>query len=342
MDLINNITSSINNGIKNLNDDLKNSKFLNSLQDSIKNIVYEAKKDQKDNNEDTTNKVSEDKVLGTNDKVLGTNYKVLGNKDKNDKVAEDKEQKGLSVINTPDDLIIQDPEIQKKYLGCFNDGQGQPLFGYRFPQKVKNIKECIDLGTKSKYKYIALKNGNECWAGNSKYNANGEVEKKLCNIKCESPNTETCGGSIFNQVYKTNYYKPEEIESKILNKMNPVIIDIDFREENINSDSNFPNNNDYISNIEEKIFALTKETFSNTNDMKNENYRLLKNDMKNENYRLLNVEKFSAERGLDSIDKNLDYKDFTCAEPIGINYLFLYIVIVVILITIIFMYLDKK
>ena len=312
MDFVSNITKTINNSIKNLNDDLRNSKFLNSLQDSIKNIINEASQSNNDN--------------------IGNKIVFEEKKEKEEKLEkeEDKnEEKGLSVIDTQNDYIYQDSEVQKKYLGCFNDGQGQPLFGYRFPQKVKNIKECIDLGEKSKYKYVALKNGNECWAGNSKYNANGEVEKKLCNIQCENPKSQTCGGSIFNQVYKTNYYKPEEIQSKILNQMNPVMIDIDFRDGNINSNSNFPNNNDYINNIEDKIYALTKETFSNSGEM-----------MSDDN--ILKVERMSGENILKEINLNLDEKDFECAQPITNNFLFLYIVIIVLIVTIIYLYFDKK
>ena len=320
MDMMKNITNGmniINDGIKNINDDIKNSKFLSSLQDGITNIINEAKifsilEKEKE-------KVSEEKVS-------------------EEKVSEERKEipvsKGLSVINTPDDLIVQDSEIQTKYLGCFNDGQGQPLFGYRFPQKVNNVNECIELGKNSKYNYIALKNGDECWAGNSKYNAYGEVEKKLCNIRCKNPSTQTCGGSVFNQVYKTNFYEPERIESKILNQMNPVIIDIDFRDENIDSDSNTLTKNEYTSNIEDKIFAITKETFSNVNDMKDKNYKLLR------------LEKFEVDeddyKKIEKIDKNIDYKDFKCVEPLNMNYLFLYIVIVVVLVTMICIYLRKK
>ena len=311
MEMIQNITSNLNKGIRNITEDIKNSKFLVSLQESISNITTLAKND-KENNID---KVNEEKV-----------YEEKKNNIKTD-------SSGLSVIDTSTDFIFQDGELKDKYLGCFNDGQGLPLFGYRFPQKVKNVKECIELGTKSKYKYISLKNGDECWAGNSKYNAYGEVEKKLCNMRCKEPNSQTCGGHTFNQVYKTNYYEPEEIESKILNKMNPVIIDLEFRDENIDSDANFPNKNEYTNNIEDKIFALTKETFSNIDDMKERNYKLLE------------IERFVVEdkiKDIEKIDKNLSYNDFKCVDPINNNYLFLYITIIVVLVTIIFLYFGKK
>ena len=204
-------------------------------------------------------------------------------------------------------------------MGCFNDGNGRPLFGYRFPQKVKNVAECIELGRKSNYDYISLKNGNECWAGNSNYKAYGEVEKKLCNMPCKKSNSGTCGGALFNQVYKTDYKNPNIYDSKILDKMNPVIINPDEIETTINSTANIPNNNDYTSNIENAINAIAIEEFNNINNMTKQDYKELK-----------------------LINENLYNKDFICVEPIEMNYLFIYIIVIIILVFILIKYFSIK
>ena len=223
------------------------------------------------------------------------------------------DKNNIKIKDTSTNNYIEDPIIKKKYIGCFNDGNGRSLFGYRFPEKVKSVAECIELGKKSNYDYISLKNGNECWAGNSNYDAYGEVEKKFCNIPCEKANSGMCGGSIFNEVYKTDYKNltSNTYDNKILNKMNPVITSINERENSSNA-----NKNEYTSNIKDSLNADMIEEFNNITE---EDYKELK-----------------------LINKNLYYKDFTYVEPININYLFIYIIVIIILVFILVKYFEIK
>lgn len=158
------------------------------------------------------------------------------------------------------DEIDMDYQQLYSYIGCYNDSGVRDLEYYNgaSPSNSKEYcaKECANKG----YEYFGIQDTQQCFCGSS-YGKYGTSEN--CNMPCSGNNSETCGGSWVNSVYKisttttsanTDAYTTTLKDFSLYDTDGNTVIDSPFTNSNVNSTNN-PNNQSFnisISDIEDK------------------------------------------------------------------------------------------
>ncbi|AYV79228.1 MAG: hypothetical protein Faunusvirus6_6 [Faunusvirus sp.] len=89
---------------------------------------------------------------------------------------------------------------QWTWVGLFKDTTNRALPVNLGAVNINNtVAECA--GKSKNYKYFAIQNNNECWAGNSGYNKHGSVQETNARMR-------TQGGILVNAVYEHNVISP--------------------------------------------------------------------------------------------------------------------------------------
>jgi hypothetical protein len=103
---------------------------------------------------------------------------------------------------TPIVLTPLEQKLEVLYKGCYTDNSKAPTISQELGT-VKNQQECINLGKTNNVPFVALQNGNQCYAV---YNLNvlNKVSRDNCNIVCDENNAGYCGGVLTNQIYATS------------------------------------------------------------------------------------------------------------------------------------------
>jgi len=88
-----------------------------------------------------------------------------------------------------------------KYLGCFKDQNSRDLSASFTSSSKMTTKLCVDTCRKKGYKFAGTQYASQCFCGNS-YGKSGKANN--CNMNCSGKQSEKCGGSWANSVYKVN------------------------------------------------------------------------------------------------------------------------------------------
>ena len=110
-------------------------------------------------------------------------------------------------IQSQCNIEIRPEDIQKSYLGCFQDSfEKRILDGYKGSFKNQNspqtcFKHCAQLG----YNFAGVQYSYECFCGNTKPNQNLKIDEKKCDLPCSSGSqvdeSQTCGGYLTMNIY---------------------------------------------------------------------------------------------------------------------------------------------
>lgn len=162
----------------------------------------------------------------------------------------------LGSDNTIEKLSAFENKIKPLYKGCYPDDPLNPSMP-EYLGTVSNSVECIRLGKLNNFKYVGVQQGDKCFGSNFIPTVE-PVEKNLyCNVSCSNPNSGTCGGYYYNQIFSTETSNQFPELNKIImeeNKINSLPKDI------IKSELSYPNTNlSNVSNIIEKFTELNSD-----------------------------------------------------------------------------------
>lgn len=104
--------------------------------------------------------------------------------------------------NNLDNLSPFEKKYQSLYVGCYSDDPTNPSMD-TFLGQISNISECIDMGRDQDFKYVGIREGNQCFASNTIPQTQSVNRAQYCNVGCDDIGTGNCGGFYYNQVYKT-------------------------------------------------------------------------------------------------------------------------------------------
>lgn len=100
-------------------------------------------------------------------------------------------------------LSAIDNKIKPLYKGCYSDDPIN-LTMQEYLGTVSNSIECIKLGKLNNLKYVGVQQGDKCY-GSNVLPITEPVDKNIyCDVPCNNPNSGTCGGYYYNQVYTTD------------------------------------------------------------------------------------------------------------------------------------------
>ncbi|CAF1003389.1 unnamed protein product [Brachionus calyciflorus] len=119
------------------------------------------------------------------------------------------------------------------YLGCYAHQHNRDLKWFAFGSASITINFCVNVCFENNYKYAGLQSSFECFCGN-KYGTYGISNN--CNMECNGNQSQICGGSWSNSVYKISLVElkcdkriikiNETIECTIDSKENDSILEI--------------------------------------------------------------------------------------------------------------------
>ncbi len=102
-------------------------------------------------------------------------------------------------------------KVSKNYIGCFKDSgnpfgtSGRDMSAYSEGASDMTIEKCLTICESKGYAFAGLQFRKQCFCDNS-YGSVGPADN--CNMYCTGNNSQTCGGSWANSVYKTNHFNP--------------------------------------------------------------------------------------------------------------------------------------
>lgn len=129
-------------------------------------------------------------------------------------------------------------ELLPYYVGCYSDDPTN-LSMKSYLGVVSNPSACINKGKENKLKYVGIQQGDKCY-GSNQIPMTSKVDEKYCNMNCNQPETGTCGGYFYNQVYKTDLSLNSSESVKLVenyNSMNSEINNINRNLSNVKYDN---------------------------------------------------------------------------------------------------------
>lgn len=160
----------------------------------------------------------------------------------------------MSLKNDSNNYSAFENKIKPLYRGCYPDDPLNPSMP-EYLGTVSNSAECIRLGKMNNLKYVGVQQGDKCFGSNfiPTIEPVGDNNKNLyCNVPCSNPNSGTCGGYYYNQIFSTETTNQFPELNKIIwgeNNLNLLPNDV------INSETDKKN----VSNIVEKFSELNSD-----------------------------------------------------------------------------------
>lgn len=117
-------------------------------------------------------------------------------------------------------------KIKPLYKGCYPDDPTNPTMS-EYLGTVSSSVECIKLGKMNNLKYVGIQQGDKCYGSNTLPNFEPVDKNTYCSVPCNNPNSGTCGGYYYNQVYTTdtggmniNFLPKDIVNMELNNKKN--------------------------------------------------------------------------------------------------------------------------
>jgi hypothetical protein len=99
---------------------------------------------------------------------------------------------------------ISKPPTNRLYIGCYDVDPTKPQVMQEIGT-VQNQLDCIKSAVEQGYKYMALQNGNQCFATNEfDFKNTKNVPQSNCNMVCDETDAGYCGGVLQKQLYASS------------------------------------------------------------------------------------------------------------------------------------------